>query len=153
MADVPCPSISNTQVSTGNKQTPPQTQWGDSGSCCTDCTAEQEEETSHQTRARKQSEGSFGSRAGGVEQRWGVGVRGAAGGTNRQGGLKGSKTCLAFTFFLFLWVAVALIFDEAGAGWASGAGYALQAALHQLAQLAARSRWHHLTVLALHISC
>ena len=99
---------------------------------------------------------------------WGVlsflGWRGGAevrGGREQQGqteggrGSKGSKTCLAFTFFLFLWVAVALIFDEPGAGGASGAGHALQAALHQLAQLAGRPRWHHLTVLALtskHIS-
>lgn len=30
--------------------------------------------------------------------------------------LKGSQPCLAGTFFLFLRVAVALIFDEAGAG-------------------------------------
>lgn len=42
------------------------------------------------------------------------------------------------TFFLFLRVAVALIFDEAGAGRASRAGYALEAPLHQLAQLEAR---------------
>ncbi len=148
---------SNTQTRTGNKQTPPQTQWGDSGPCCSDCTAEQEEETSHQTRARKQSEGSFGSWAGGVEQRWeeGDSRRDKQRGEGMRG-LRGSKTCLAFTFFLFLWVAVALIFDEARAGWASGAGHALQAALHQLAQLAARSWRHHLTVLALtstHISC
>lgn len=64
---------------------------------------------------------------------------------------KGSKACLAFTFFLFLWVAVALIFDEARARRASGASHALQAALHQLAQLAARPGRHHLTVLALHL--
>lgn len=83
--------------------------------------------------------------------------RGGGGGRQQEGqtegggvrGLRGSKTCLAFTFFLFLWVTVALIFDEAGAGWASGAGHALQAALHQLAQLAAWSWWHHLAVLAL----
>lgn len=70
-------------------------------------------------------------------------------------GLKGSKTCLAFTFFLFLRVAVALIFDEPRAGWASRARHALQSALHQLTQLTGWSRWHYLTVLALnstHIS-
>lgn len=61
---------SNTQLRTGNKQTSPQTQWGDSGSCCSDCTAEQEEETSHQTQARKQSEGSFRSWSREVGQRW-----------------------------------------------------------------------------------
>lgn len=49
--------------------------------------------------------------------------------------LKGSQPCLACTFFLFLRVAVALIFDEAGAGRASSAGHALQTPLHQLAQL------------------
>ena len=104
MADVPCLRISNTQVRTGNKQTPPQTQWGDSGSCCTDCTAEQEEETSHQTQARKQSEGElwFPGRRGGAEVgRWGGGGGQQEGQTGR-GALKGSKTCLAFTFFLFL---------------------------------------------------
>lgn len=74
MADVPFLSWSpraesKAQVRTGNKQTPPQAQWDDSGSCCGDCTAEQEEEMSHQTQARKQSEGSFHSWAGGVEQR------------------------------------------------------------------------------------
>lgn len=51
------------------------------------------------------------------------------------GTLKGSQACLAFTFFLFLRVAVALVFDEAGAGRASSAGHALQTPLHQLAQL------------------
>lgn len=51
------------------------------------------------------------------------------------GALKGSQACLAFTFFLFLGVAVALVFDEAGAGGASSAGHALQTPLHQLAQL------------------
>lgn len=51
------------------------------------------------------------------------------------GALKGSRACLAFTFFLFLGVAVALVFDEAGAGRASSAGHALQTPLHQLAQL------------------
>lgn len=49
--------------------------------------------------------------------------------------LKGSQPCMACTFFLFLRVTVALIFDEAGAGRASSAGHALQTPLHQLAQL------------------
>lgn len=64
---------------------------------------------------------------------------------------RGSRTCLArlLTFFLFLRVAVALIFDEAGAGRASRAGYALQASLHQLAQLKARPWRHAVTVLTL----
>lgn len=108
---------------------PPRLRGVDSSSCCSDCAAEQEE-TSHQT--WKQS----------VESR-----RDKRGGGGRS---KGSKACLAFTFFLFLWVAVALIFDEARARRASGASHALQAALHQLAQLAARPGRHHLTVLALH---
>lgn len=75
----------------------------------------------------------------------GLGARG--GGRGR----RGSRTCLARppTFFLFLRVTVALIFDEAGAGRASGAGHALQAPLHQLAQLEARPRRHPGTVLAL----
>lgn len=93
---------SNSRLRTGNKQSPLQTQWGDSGSCCGDCTPEQEEETSYQTQARKQSNGrggcSFLFRRGGAEVRGGE----TAGGTNRggEGGLvwasRGSKTCLAW---------------------------------------------------------
>ena len=96
MADVPCLRISNTQVRTGNKQTPPQTQWGDSGSCCTDCTAEQEEETSHQTQARKELGGGVGvpgGGGGGGGGGWGGGG-GAAGGTNRQGGFERKQDVL-----------------------------------------------------------
>lgn len=67
-------------VRTGSKQTPPQTQWGDGGSRCSDCTAEQEEEMSYQTRAGKQSAGSFHSLA---REGWSRG--------ERRGGLKESK--------------------------------------------------------------
>lgn len=51
------PDQSNIKVRTGNKQSPPQTQWGDSGPRCSDCTAEQEEETSHQAQAQQQPKG------------------------------------------------------------------------------------------------
>lgn len=75
--------------------------------------------------------------------RGGAEVRGGG----REEGVEGKQE--ASTFFLFLRVAVALVFDEAGAGRAPVAGHALQAALHQLAELAARPRRHHLVVLAL----
>lgn len=121
---------SNSKVRAGNKQPPPHTQWGDGGSHCSDCTAEQEEETSHQAQAQQQSEkrgggGSFLCRRGGAEVR----------GRRQQDRTNKGEVGCGRTFFLFLRVAVALVFDEAGAGRASSAGHALQTPLHQLTQL------------------
>lgn len=59
---------------------------------------------------------------------------GGEAGVEREEG-KGEGRHSVATFLLFLRVAVALIFNEAGAGWTSGASHALQPALDELAQI------------------
>lgn len=78
------------------------------------------------------------------EQRgWG----GGKAGVEREEGRREGRHSVA-TFLLFL-VAVALIFNEAGAGWTSGAGHALQPALDELAQITPGAGTQSLAILRL----